>query len=342
MTSAGIPRARGGGSRNTQRCSTLPSTPALAMGDDGGATGVAEPASAAAASQPSGQNQRRQSARLQRDEDPELVALLALTECQLPADSQRAMLDARPVEKEAALQVHTRVSCAARCFDHKDGIAWSRLTFGEGGDTTRIFGTVKELMDDSGGRNRKASTYRVAWDIAVPRHDSGVAANAHSLGRKLFTKAQLRREEPSAGRRLTQNLNGPYVAKPAIRRDLGLEEDADDTCAPLPKVPATTFVDASITDDEDDAWEPQKDSGGESDEEFVSPTEHADDLLLSLQPDIIDMGKWNTHDVTWSFGGCSQQAMDAAALPWTLDMTSPGSWGPAADPYRDGTITTTH
>ena len=135
MTSAGIPRARGGGSRNTQRCSTLPSTPALAMGDDGGATGVAEPASAAAASQPSGQNQRRQSARLQRDEDPELVALLALTECQLPADSQRAMLDARPVEKEAALQVHTRVSCAARCFDHKDGIAWSRLTFGEGGGT---------------------------------------------------------------------------------------------------------------------------------------------------------------------------------------------------------------
>ena len=77
----------------------------------------------------------------------------------------------------------------------------------------------------------------------------------------------------------------------------------------------------------------------------MSPTEHADDLLLSLQPDIIDMEKWNTHDITWSFGGCSQQAMDAAALPWTLDMTSPSSlssWGGAADPYRDGTITTTH
>eukprot|EP01043_Picozoa_sp_COSAG02_P078505 COSAG02_NODE_17706_length_986_cov_1.099211_1_plen_251_part_10 len=251
------------------------------MGDDGGATGVPEPASAAAASQPLLQNQRRQSARLQGGEDPELVALL---EAQLPTDSQRATLDARPVEKEAALQVHSRVSCKAGCFDHKDGLAWSRLMFGEGGSTTRIFGTVKELLDDSGGRNRKASTYRVAWDIAVPRHDSGVAANAHSLGRKAFTKAQLRREEPSAGRRLTQNLNGPYAAKPAIRRDLGLEEDADDKCAPLPKVPATTLVDASITDDEDDAWEPQKDSGGEdSDEEFVSPIEHADDLLLSLQ-----------------------------------------------------------
>ena len=100
------------------------------MGDDGGATGVPEPASAAAASQPLLQNQRRQSARLQGGEDPELVALLALTECQLPADSQRATLDARPVEKEAALQVHSRVSCKAGCFDHKDGLAWSRLTFG--------------------------------------------------------------------------------------------------------------------------------------------------------------------------------------------------------------------
>ena len=118
------------------------------------------------------------------------------------------------LDENDLLQVGSRVSCQASCFDHMHGVAWSRLTFGEDGGTERIFGTVKELLDNSGGRQRKISTYRVAWDIPVPRHDHSKAANTDSLGRKAFTENELRREDPSAGHRLTQNLNGPYAAKP--------------------------------------------------------------------------------------------------------------------------------
>ena len=138
------------------------------MGDDGGAARVAEPTSLAAAAQPFAQNRRRQSARLNEDEDVELVAL---TQAQLPADSQRSVLDAKPVDENDLLQVGSRVSCQASCFDHMHGVAWSRLTFGEDGGTERIFGTVKELLDNSGGHQRKITTYRVGWDIPVPHHD---------------------------------------------------------------------------------------------------------------------------------------------------------------------------
>ena len=72
------------------------------MGDDGGAARVAEPTSLAAAAQPFAQNRRRQSARLNEDEDVELAAL---TEAQLPADSQRNVLDAKPVDEEDLLEL---------------------------------------------------------------------------------------------------------------------------------------------------------------------------------------------------------------------------------------------
>lgn len=330
MYPAGSARARACGGVEPPDCSTVPSASALAMGDDGGATGVAEPASQARASQPSAQNARRRSARLDGDEDPELVALTA---ADLPAHSQRAALDARPVGKEEEFQVGTRVSCLAKCFDSKDGLAWSKLTFGEGGGGTRIFGTVREVLDDSGGRGRKCSTYRIRWDIVVPQHDPNKAANANSLGRKAFTKGQLRREDPSAGKRLTANLSSP-ASKPTLQHTVDPEDGADDSSVPAPKDPRTLFVDASITDDEDEAWEPAKDSAGESDDEC--PTELRDDLLLSLEPTVLDMGKWNGHEVVWSFGGCSQEAMDGAALPWSLDSGN-ARFGPASDPYRDST-----
>ena len=112
-------------------------------------------------------------------EDPELAALMLSTE--LPAVSQRAELDEQPVKKQDHFQVGSRVSCAAKCFDSKQGLAkWSRQTFGDGGSTTRIYGTVRERVEDGSGWNRKSSTYRVAWDVDVPKHDPSRAANLPS------------------------------------------------------------------------------------------------------------------------------------------------------------------
>ena len=87
------------------------------MADRSGAAAAAEPAAAAAASQPSSQNQRR-SSRLSTDDDAELVSL---AEEELPAVAQRRALDAAPVEADDYLQVRSRVSCEARCFDTKGG-----------------------------------------------------------------------------------------------------------------------------------------------------------------------------------------------------------------------------
>lgn len=103
--------------------------------------------------------QRRQST--VDDEDAELGALDLASE--LPAISQRAELDKQPVNKKDHHQVGTRVSCAARCFDSKQGLAkWSRHMFGEGGGETRVYGTVRELVqDDVGGRNRKDSIHEL-------------------------------------------------------------------------------------------------------------------------------------------------------------------------------------
>ena len=69
--------------------------------------------------------QRRQST--VDGEEAELGALDLASE--LPAVwSQRAELDKQPVNKEDHHQVGSRVSCAARCFDSKQGLAkWSRV-----------------------------------------------------------------------------------------------------------------------------------------------------------------------------------------------------------------------
>ena len=104
--------------------------------------------------------QRRQST--VDGEDAELGALGLASE--LPAVwSQRAELDKQPVNKKGHHQVGSCVSCAARCFDSKQGLAKrSRQTFGEGGGETRVYGTVRELVqDDVGGRNRKDSIHEL-------------------------------------------------------------------------------------------------------------------------------------------------------------------------------------
>ena len=104
--------------------------------------------------------QRRQST--VDGEDAELGALGLASE--LPAVwSQRAELDKQPVNKKDRHQVGSRVSCAATCFDSKQGLAkWSRQTFGEGGGATHVYGTVRELVDDVGERqNRKHSIHEL-------------------------------------------------------------------------------------------------------------------------------------------------------------------------------------
>ena len=109
------------------------------------------PAAAAADRRTSPILRRSERARSTVDgEDPELAALIL---SELPAVSQRAELDKQPVTEKDHFQVGSRVSCAAKCFDSKQGLAkWSRQTFGDGGSETRIFGTVWERMDDRGFR----------------------------------------------------------------------------------------------------------------------------------------------------------------------------------------------
>ena len=265
-------------------------------------------------------------------EDPELAALMLSAE--LPAVSQRAELDEQPVKKQDHFQVGSRVSCAAKCFDSKQGLAkWSRQTFGDGGSTTRIYGTVRERVEDGSGRNRKSSTYRVAWDVDVPKHDPSRAANPNSVGCKLFTRTQLRREKPTAGRRKMANENRPYLDNPVLLQASG-EEPAADDAAPKDSIGEKTLgVDLSLTDSEDEAWDPEQDSGGESaDEEYIAPTVDRDELLLHIPEQKIDLAPWNGHEVSWHFKGCTQDAMDSAALPWSLAPEQPTGWSPSADP----------
>ena len=193
---------------------------------------------------PRGTRQRRQST--VDDEDAELGALDLASE--LPAVSQRAELDKQPVNKKDHHQVGSRVSCEARCFDSKQGLAkWSRHMFGEGGGETRVYGTVRELVDDVGGRNRKDSTYRVAWDIDVPKHDPSRAANSNSVGCKLFTRTQLRKELPTVGRRVMANENRPYSDNPVLVQAAGEEPAADDAAPKDSTEPQSIGVDASLT-----------------------------------------------------------------------------------------------
>ena len=56
----------------------------------------------------------------------------------------------------------------------------------------------------------------------------------------------------------------------------------------------TMSTDNTLTDSEDEDWDPAKDSGGETDdEEFTAPTELRDELLHSLPAKEIAMGTWN-------------------------------------------------
>ena len=103
------------------------------------------------------------------------------------------------------LQVGTRVSVAAGEFDSKYGISWSRATFGEGGESTRIYGTVKELLTEGRG---KQTYYRVKWDGGL-EHDPKRGPNASLIGRQGFTHNQLKREDPRRGRRLTADESNP-------------------------------------------------------------------------------------------------------------------------------------
>jgi len=89
---------------------------------------------------------------------PQPAAFQSLPD-ELPAARQQQLeLEALPVAKDDRLQVGSRVSCQARCFDSDHGTQWSRCTFGEGGTSIRIYGTVAELLAD-GNRGRQ-STFR--------------------------------------------------------------------------------------------------------------------------------------------------------------------------------------
>ena len=57
-----------------------------------------------------------------------------------------------------------------------------------------------------------------------------------------------------------------------------------------------------------------------------------DELLFHLPAQVIKLEPWNGHEVSWNFKGCTQNAMDSATLPWSLDPNQPTGWSPAADP----------
>lgn len=90
--------------------------------------------------------------------------LRALDEAPSATDRVRAAHDRAPPTRDEPLQVGTRVSVVAGVFDSKYGISWSRATFGEGGESTRIYGTIKELLTEGRG---KQTYYRVKWDAAA-------------------------------------------------------------------------------------------------------------------------------------------------------------------------------
>jgi hypothetical protein len=107
------------------------------------------------------------------------------------------------------LQIRSRVSTKAKNFDSQRGDKWSVSVFGVGGGETRVYGVVKELGSISAGSQ---SDYRVDWDISVPGYDPKRANNQRIIGRRWFTKAQLRREDPAAGRRRNDRLLGADIS----------------------------------------------------------------------------------------------------------------------------------
>ena len=154
----------------------------------------------------------------------------------------------------------TRVSTLASVFDSKFGVLWSVATFGVGGGSTRIYGTVKELLQEGRG---KQTFYLVKWDSnLVPTHDSARGPNSALIGRRAFTYGQLQRENPLQGKRLTADESNPRDRPKLLAA--GEEPDGDDS-EPLPEhLPKEAMgfsIDAELTDDEDDPdYEPGNDS----------------------------------------------------------------------------------
>ena len=103
------------------------------------------------------------------------------------------------------MQVGTRVSTLASVFDSKFGVAWSRATFGVAGASTRIYGTIKELLTEGRG---KQTFYRVKWDSdLVPTHDSTRGPNSAA------PQHERRRSRHGVRRLLTTHL---YLPRPSL------------------------------------------------------------------------------------------------------------------------------
>ena len=161
----------------------------------------------------------------------------------------------QPVTQAQPLQIGSRVSVQAKCFDTKHGEQWSTKVFGDGGTQTRVYGLVRELGSNAGGRG---TTYLCDWDIAVPVHDPERAGNARCIGRREFPSKMLRKEEPAAGRRSGAQNDNPLVARPEMRRDRQQDADAaaDDeaVAAPTAATAGTVlFKDMQQEDDGDSA-----------------------------------------------------------------------------------------
>ena len=62
-----------------------------------------------------------------------------------------AAVTSEPVTQSQPLQIGSRVSVQAKCFDTKHGEQWSTKVFGDGGTQTRVYGLVRELWSNAGG-----------------------------------------------------------------------------------------------------------------------------------------------------------------------------------------------
>jgi hypothetical protein len=243
------------------------------------------------------------------------------------------------------LQCGSRVSTLAKNFDNKQADRWSLATFGDGGTHVRVFGVVKELGSDGDGRQ---SNYRVKWDIAVPEHDPQRANNPRAIGRKWFTKVQLRREDPSAGRRRNDRLLGADITSPVDRPVLNANQPDEDNADDQPAINVSD-ADASFRDmnfdnsledgdDSDTDWDPAEDSGAdepdEDPDEDRAPAVDRDDLLAIKQSFTTSGGKFTfpggSQDVEWHFAGMSEAALKAASLPWAISDPRIDSEGGAA------------
>jgi hypothetical protein len=74
-------------------------------------------------------------------------------------------------------------------------------------------------------------------------------------------------------------------------------------------------TDNTLTDSEDEDWDPAHDSGGETDDdEFTAPTDSWDELLLNLPAKEIALGTWGGHECTKSSGN----SMGALSPRWIV------------------------